>query len=324
MPLRFAPPHKRLLPTDLAIGREVRWLGPDRHGRLYAVDDGRGQWHPERPPVVLVHGIWGWPAQFAELAEPLIRAGRHQLYALVYDDARRRVSLHGDELADELLALTEGPIGTGRDWVVLAHSMGGIVTRRALRRLQDDASDIDRFGAVRVQCADTPWHGFAGPGEEDEGAWMLDWVLPMLPDGLDDMRAASSLFRGSPGAARRSDREGLFGPLPERISFELVFAERGGTTRGPAERRQRRKLIRQMRSAGVEDDAAANLWAALRTSSKGAALLRWLGESEVDEDALGTVLDALFPRFPGGHTGMLRAKHGPAGWPHHVADQLLG
>lgn len=193
-------------------------LAPGRRPALHPVADGAGRVHPGRAPLVVVHGI---NADFADVA-PLVgwaaADARWQLHLLAYCDRNRRTSLNGDDLAGLLVERL-----AGRPLTLVAHSLGGIVVRRALDRLALDGR-LRLFPSVRVLAVDTPWHGFEGPRD----GVRMHFARAFMPDGFEDMRAASPMFAGDERQADPLDRAGLYGvELPSSVRITLVAATRG-------------------------------------------------------------------------------------------------
>lgn len=134
---------------------------------------------PRAEPIVLVHGINASPADLKTVADHLGHDPRFQVYVYFYEDRRRYVDASGLDLALALDVLREQS-PTVR---IVAHSMGGIVTRCAVNSLIDpgwladtgrrirgvaDADEIvlpgiHDFAGLDIVTVDTPWRGFFAP-----------------------------------------------------------------------------------------------------------------------------------------------------------------
>src|SRR5436309_2744214 len=87
---------------------------------------------------------------------------------------------------------------------------GGRTLGFDLGSLATDADrPLGRFGRVRFIAVDTPWHGFPGPSDRGADAFLMAMARLVLPEGLDDMRAASAMFAGDPGSDDPVARAGL-------------------------------------------------------------------------------------------------------------------
>lgn len=310
----------RWLGLDVASRPEDPLLGPGRAARLYAVAATPADVHPERTPLVLVHGIHGDFECFAPVVERLARDDRFQLYVLAYADWKELTSRNGVELADQLRALAKD-LGPGRDLAILAHSMGGLVTRRALDELAaGPGAGIESWRSVRVLAVDTPWHGFFGPADN----WVMKHVVArFMPEGLQDMRARSKMFAGDPGSDDAAARAGMFGTeLPASVKIHLVFAQEGSQASDYTEKPVSPVVDALARhyaaGAAVEGSPQVmNFYEALAQSEQFPAFdaaLASLGP-KADHAAVLAALEERFPRYPGDHVSVLA---GP-----HVLDWLL-
>jgi pimeloyl-ACP methyl ester carboxylesterase len=207
---------------------ENELLRPGKKGALYALGNSPADFHADREPLVLVHGIQGDPKVLQSVVDRFRDSSRYQLYVLCYDDNGRRTSLNGNDLAEEMRSL-ERRLGRGRDVAIVAHSMGGIVARQALNQLSAGTGrGIERFGDVRLIAADTPWHGYPGPSDRGAEGVFMDIARAFMNDGLEDMRAASAMFAGDPDGPDPAARAGLLGvELADNVSTNLVFAAEG-------------------------------------------------------------------------------------------------
>lgn len=293
-----AAPRGAVLATDdVATAREDPLLAPGRRPALVDVAGRDGQVHPERAPLVVVHGI---DADFGDLA-PMVRRlsdqDRYQVTLVAYADVKRRTSLNGDDLAPLLVERFRG-----RPLSIVAHSMGGIVVRRALNRLAHEGR-LGCFPRVRLLAVDTPWHGYGGPRD---GARM-SFVRPFMPDGYEDMRARSPMFSGDDRRADPLDRAGLFAAaLPGHVSVKLVTAREGTAaldwTEAPlgAVPAQLARLAAGEELAPGLDPQVRNFALAVRQSTAWRAISRARGEAA----ALEALQDEV-PRLSGGHSSVL-------------------
>ncbi len=185
---------------------------------------------PQRPLVVLVHGVESGPESLADLREFLAAAPqRCQVATFAYpnDEAIDRVAA---EFAARLRALGEQPVA------VVGHSMGGLVARAVV---EDPALDP---GNVRmlVQIG-TPNRGsdLAGLrvalearsvlGDVDDGKRfareLLDAVIDHWRDGLGE--AGGDLLPGSVFLVRLAERS-----RNPKVAYHLVLGTRGLVTAG--------------------------------------------------------------------------------------------
>lgn len=315
-------PHGVLLQQPLASCEKERMLGPGRRPALYALRNLDGGFESAREPVVMVHGLGGHPAELAELAEQLIRAG-YQVYVLFFDDLGRTTRDNGAGLALELADLEARQLGPGRDLTLIAHSAGGLVTRVALNLLADGGR-LRRFQKVSFYAIDTPWHGYFGPSDRTwAGRLRMALARPLLPDGIEDLRAESVLFLGDPGSALVPLRAGLLHyPLPQNVHVYLYFAQQGGEVLDYTE-----GLLAQLGARLVDyyrasrplpaDQRLRNFWHALISADSYFGFqeeLRGLADAgRLDAAAVRRALLRHFPRFPGDHQGVLRASRGARG-----------
>lgn len=123
---------------------------------------------PTKEPIVLVHGMAGFPGHMKDIADRFVKEGR-QVYFYFYDDHCSAAQKSGRSLAIQLKKLHAAyPQSKGLD--IVAHSFGGIVARAALSSLEDpnwlkdDCKNLRHprggFPEVRVRSLDTPWQGY--------------------------------------------------------------------------------------------------------------------------------------------------------------------
>jgi hypothetical protein len=312
--VKIAPPSGRVLDRALAKIDEGALLGPGKTARIYGVAGPDGLYHPERPPVVLVHGIRGHPRELQAVAARVERAGC-QVHVLCYESWNKRTSLDGIDFAAALRDLAK-TLGAGRDLTIVAHSLGGVVSRRALNELAlGPGRGIELFSRVRLVGIDNPWHGYGGPSDHGAGGFFMGFVRPFMPDGLEDMRARSDLFQGNPSDPDPAGRVPLCKPvLPGSVTIDLCFAQQGDEVHDwtEAELRPLPALLVEHYTKDVPvrgDPRLVNFWRALVDSSAYFALQDELSAradlGKLDEPTVKAALLRAFPRFPGDHMGVL-------------------
>jgi hypothetical protein len=289
-------PNGRLFGFDLRGLDERSLLHDGGRAAIYALAADPQSYHPEREPIIFIHGLEGAPADLQPVVDRWRGSPRFQLHIVAYADYRRRTSLNGDDLADELRALA-AHLGAGRDLTIVAHSMGGIVTRQALNKLEP--SGLERFRRVRLIAVDTPWHGYPGPGD----GVLMDFARLFLPAGMQDMRAASPMFAA------------LYAPeLPDNVEVQLVFAEAGDEVLDYTEG-VLAQLADQLVGLYTNDQPVTgdlrlvNFWKALISATVYEPFeegLRQLADAgRLDSAAVQAALLRDYPRFPGDHLGVL-------------------
>lgn len=290
--------QRAALPNDLSRVAEDPLLGPGRTPAIVAVGDRQGRVHPRRDPLIVVHGI---KADFGDVA-PLVRElggqTRYQVHVVAYADLKRRTSLNGDDVARLLCERF-----AGRPLTFVAHSMGGIVVRRALNRLTVEGR-IGAFPSVRVLAVDTPWHGYGGPRD----GLRMGFVRPFMPDGYEDMRARSPMFAGDERKDDALDRAGLYGvELPASVRIHVVVAQRGDAALDYTELpRVPGQLARRLDLEPFEADVdvqTRHFTTALAQSEVGRAIVA--GDVPLTPLCVGEALARLAPRLPGDHASVL-------------------
>lgn len=185
---------------DLSKINEDLLLGPGKEARLIAVGDSE---NPD--PLIIVHGIKSNPKDMQPIIDGL-RDLPFQLYILAYDDFHTRTSKNGSYLSQEIARLGKKNI------TIVAHSMGGLVSRKAIADLVAN-NTISDYDSIRLYTIDTPWHGFSGPSDD---SFQMKIVNRVMPEGLIDMRAQSGFFK-----------ELNLVEFPENVSVDIVFAKEG-------------------------------------------------------------------------------------------------
>ncbi len=189
----------------------------DNKGTIFPV----GQINPALKPIILVHGI---DDDFAKL-QPLINKLRDEKYprqilVYAYDDKGKSPADTGKEFASELNRIRKD--FNWKDVDIVAHSMGGIVSKRALNELKEGESDqkhLNDFNKINLITIDTPWEGFfphlgSAPPE----------IFPR-----SGMNAYNELFTGSEDAKTDAVKKGLRGVElpPDKVEMHMIVANNG-------------------------------------------------------------------------------------------------
>lgn len=313
-------PNGRILGYDLHQLDEKTLLHAGGEAALYALGTSESDYHFDRDAIVLVHGMQPAPGELEDLARALFIDDRFQIYYLCFDDWHRRATRNGVDFASELRGLAAISEGARRSTTILAHSLGGIITRRAVNVLSQ--SPPLPFGKLRVIAIDTPWHGYNGPSDAPPDRIFMNLARPFIPDGLEDMRAQSAMFVGDDEADAQFDRIGLLqAPLHDAISLHLVFAEEGEDvfdyTEGPIAplAAHLEALYRSETPLPVSDNPRLrNFWHAIVSSEQYFAFqdhLRGLADSaKLDANAVDAALRRFYPRFAGSHAGVISMAPG--------------
>lgn len=306
-------PHRSVLPTKLDDIDEALLLHPGGKAAVYAVAPTAADFSADKEAVILVHGLGGNPADLQSLATRLARIPKYQLYILAYDDLFRRTSLNGEDFAEELEQLVESApqSAPARGITILAHSMGGIVSRIAMNRIVARGTDR-RFEHLRLVAIDTPWHGYAGPSDHGAGGVLMDISRPFMPDGLEDMRARSDMFKQSAGPTERLSHA----MLPSHFEVRLLFGrERGVVLRvgeGSLSLLGKKLVDYYCREQPVRGDAQLeNYWHALVSSSQYFAfqeeMRHYADQGQLTVSIAESLLEKHYPNFSGDHMTMLQA-----------------
>ena len=161
-------------------------------------------------PVLFVHGIGGSPAGFASLIGRLDR-GRFQPWVYYYPSGGAL-----DAIADHLTQTFRTlQVKHGFDsFAVVAHSMGGLVSRGFLLRYAESRGHAESPLFVSIS---TPWGGHKAA---ELGVRMAPAVVKVWVDMAPDSAYQRALFYKDP-EARTSPRE-----LPPGTSHHLLFTFR--------------------------------------------------------------------------------------------------
>lgn len=320
-----APPHGRVLSAQLQTVREDRLLSPGGRAALYAVVREGSDYQPQRPALVFIHGLGADPVAMQGLLDRL--SGPHvQSYVLVYDDFFRRTELNGEDLASELLQLVQGGGAGARQVTLIGHSMGGIVGRVAQLSLARRGAAA-AFAYLRLFALDTPWHGYAGPCDQGLQAVVMALGRPLIPDGLEDMRACSTLFVGAAAGSG-----GLFTlALPEHFTTQLLFAQDEGMVlrfaSGPLSALPAKLVQYYTAETPVRgDQRLVNYFRALIASEQyfgfQEAMRQAADAGRLDERLTLQLLHRHFATFAGGHDSLLLAQRAQPSAVDYLQAQL--
>jgi pimeloyl-ACP methyl ester carboxylesterase len=164
---------------------------------------------PDRIPVLLVHGIGGYPQEFSKLIDEMDRS-RFQPWFYFYPSG-----FGLDGLSTHLQTLlTRLQVKHGFDeMAIVAHSMGGLVSRGAILKYQQETGrdDIRLFATIS-----TPWGG-------DVKARRSGDAPIALPLSFQDMNPASEYLRWVFYEDEGSEN---VKSLPDHVEFHMIFGFR--------------------------------------------------------------------------------------------------
>jgi pimeloyl-ACP methyl ester carboxylesterase len=167
---------------------------------------------PDRIPVLFVHGISGYPQEFTELIEGLDHE-RFQAWFYFYPSGYRLEPL-AQACAELMINLQLRYDFT--QFVVVAHSMGGLVARAMIFDYDQmsEKDDIPLFVTIS-----TPWAGDsrAASGVEDS---------PVVIDVWRDMDPTSQFLKDLFWQPDAPDKPRT---LPESIPFHMMFSVHGAS-----------------------------------------------------------------------------------------------
>lgn len=171
---------------------------------------------PKRIPVLFVHGINGTPRNFAQLIDRLDRT-RFQPWVVYYPSGARLDVLVG--WLDELFTRLELTLRFERA-VVVAHSMGGLVSRGfVLRHHETSAKDP----IVTFVTISSPLGGMASAGDGVTTSPIVVRSWYGLAPGSEYL---DGLFYADYPARTRRRR------LPDAIAYHMLFGYRGDSSDG--------------------------------------------------------------------------------------------
>lgn len=193
--------HERF---SAAVGEMSAWRPRDMVARhqpgLYFLEE----YDPEKVPVIFVHGLGGYGAQFRALTEGIDRE-RFQPWVFTYPSGMRVE--HSAELL--LAVVREASVDTGAQHLcVVSHSVGGLVTRHAL------GHHLRQREVPLIRGLTTIGSPFAGLSAVAAGVRMAPEVVPAWYDLVPDQGFVRSLFRV---------------PLPARMPNVLLFSYQEGS-----------------------------------------------------------------------------------------------
>lgn len=164
---------------------------------------------PDRVPVLFVHGISGYPQEFATLIDSLDRR-RFQPWFYFYPSG---FALDG--VSDHLSTLlTRLEVEHGFDALaVVAHSMGGLVSRGAILKY---AAETGRTDVKLFVSISSPWGG-------DVSAEQVDSAPVELPLSFSDMNPSSDYLRWLFYEDAERTRPRL---LPPDVAYHMIFGFR--------------------------------------------------------------------------------------------------
>jgi pimeloyl-ACP methyl ester carboxylesterase len=158
---------------------------------------------PKKVPVLFVHGAGGYPQEFRTLIEHLDRS-KFQPWVLQYPSGFR-LDESSDFLVKGLVELYAKH--KFRKLVIVAHSMGGLLSRAAINKIATEYPDNP---IVLFITLSTPWDGV------DAAAIGVEYSPMVIPCWVD-------VAPNSPFLQTLFER-----PLPKAISFYLLFGVVGG------------------------------------------------------------------------------------------------
>ncbi len=164
------------------------------------------EYDPHKIPVLFVHGAVGTPRDWKHLVGSLDRT-RFQPWLAYYPTAP-----HLDKLGRGLvraLAALQVKYGFSR-LILVAHSMGGLVTRAALNYTIENVSTKRLVHVPAFISISTPWNGHSGAAKGVK-------YSPTVAPSWEDMAPGSPFLTGLSQTV-----------LPPECDYSLFFSYRGG------------------------------------------------------------------------------------------------
>lgn len=293
----LAPPVHAKQINSMDRSTERRLLGPHYEGRLVPVEtDNQSEALAEAEPMILVHGMSGSAQNFVNLLPAVPKISQYQLFYFAYDDLHRSLKRSALELARGIRKLRSPRV------TILAHSMGGLVTREAMNLLAK-SSQAEYLPEIHVIAIDSPWHGGSASNCDIKGSRIDNFVELFLPAAVVDMRSCSDFFKGLYAT-----------PLPEKFSTTLFFAEEGDQafdyTEGPLSHLPQKIADHYNTGKDITGTLGEiNFWKALKSSSQytyfEVSLMTLSKDHRLTAAAVKKELETFFPRVPGDHSTVL-------------------
>ncbi len=293
----FTPPVQAKNITELSRSSERRLLGPRYEGRLVPVETDTPVMD-QAEPLILVHGMSGTARNFAELVPAVSKFSQYQLFYFAYDDLHRSLKRSALDLAIALRRLRAPRI------TVIAHSMGGLLTREALNLLAQ-SHEPEFLPEIHVIAVDSPWHGGSTKNCDMKGSRLDNFVELFLPAAVADMRTCSDFLKGLYATE-----------LPEKFTTTLFFAEEGDQawdySEGPLKSLPQ-KIADYINKKKPVSGTLTEIyfWDALRSSSQYSyfevSLHSLQKDAPLSAKIVSKELQTYFPRLPGDHTSVLAA-----------------
>lgn len=161
---------------------------------------------PDRIPVLFVHGALGYPQEFTQLIASLDRK-RYQPWFAHYPSGARLPKVA--EAMSEMIASLDLQYDFD-SMAVVAHSMGGLVSRAFVLDLAERVDDLPVRALVTIA---TPWGGIESAAAGVESS---PYVVPSWRDVVAGGAFVESLFFDGPDRATPRN-------LPEGVAFHLLF-----------------------------------------------------------------------------------------------------
>jgi len=191
--------------AELGLWDPVKFLA-DIGAGVYFLEE----YDPEKTPVLFVHGAMGHPGNWKALVAKLDRS-RFQPWLAYYPTAP-----HLDRIAQMLvraLAALQAKYEFSQ-LVLVAHSMGGLVTRSAINYAVENPGSGRLVRVPALVTISSPWGGHAAALAAVEHS-------PVVAPSWEDMAPGSSFTGRLPKT-----------PLPPECTYTLLFSYRGGTALG--------------------------------------------------------------------------------------------
>ena len=176
------------------------------------------EYDPDKIPVLFVHGALGFPQEFAPLIESLDHS-RYQAWVFFYPSGARLSAV--SEFLSQIVTRLRLRLGF-RELVVVAHSMGGLVSRSFILKHHEQAREDPVKLFVTIS---TPWGGAASA---EQGVARSPIVVP----SWRDVAANSDFLRDIFFEAKEEPAKPRL--LPEGLPFYLLFGVRDRTISLPS------------------------------------------------------------------------------------------